>query len=215
LQHHSHLSLLLQRILPYMVAILMSIILYSTVIAQITIHPVRWELPVVIPSPSGSNSWFPDLAVDGMGNVHIIWCETYSPFGTDYLDESIYYTMWNGKQWSQYIDIASPIREIRRNALAIDSQDRLHMSFIDSVGLHPYRLGYRSVQASQAFSANNWSPITRLNERGQSYMSEIVVHKDSVHVLYEDMGNHEGLCSDCADIFFAVLWMVAVIGILR
>ena len=35
-----------------------------------------WNLVTQIPSPFESNSWFPDLAVDREGRVHVVWCET-------------------------------------------------------------------------------------------------------------------------------------------
>jgi hypothetical protein len=186
LQHRKHISLV-RRITPYLAAILMSLIVYSSGIAQISIQPVRWEIPVVIPSPQGSNSWFPDLAVDSMGKVHIVWCETLS--GEDGDQESIYYSMWNGSQWSQYIDIASPTTEIRRNSLTIDHNDILHLSYIDSRPNKPYRLGYSSVKTSEAFSAGKWTPITYLNERGLSYFNKLLSYQDTLHLFYEDTGN--------------------------
>jgi hypothetical protein len=170
--------------------------------AQIPIQLVQWQPPITVPTPLESNSWFPNLAIDSQGNVHIVWCETYSADGSDFLYESIYYTMWNGSQFSQFTDIAAPIREIRRNSLAIDQNDYLHMSFIDSFPINPYRLGYRTVSTEDAFSANNWSPVQHINDRGQSYMNEIAVFENSIHVLYEDTGNAGGSCSECADMFY-------------
>jgi hypothetical protein len=189
-------------IIPIFTAILLMFLSYSSSTAQISIQPVRWGLPITIPSPLESNSWFPNLAVDSKGTVHIIWCETYSPDGTDFLDESIFYTTWNGNQWSQFTDVASPIREIRRNSLTIDDNDILHMSFIDSFANNPYRLGYRSAAVENAFSTNNWSPVVHINDRGQSYMNEIVVFENTIHVLYEDTGSSDGVCPGCADIFY-------------
>jgi hypothetical protein len=37
-----------------------------------------WTGPVNI-SQTSDASWFPDLAVDSTGNVHVIWCETEPP----------------------------------------------------------------------------------------------------------------------------------------
>jgi hypothetical protein len=182
--------------------VLMLLISFEQSSAQISIQFSHWNSPVKIPSPQESNSWFPNLAVDSRGNVHIVWCETYSADGSDFLYESIYYTMWNGSQFSQFTDVAAPIREIRRNSIAIDQNDYLHMSFIDSFPINPYRLGYRTVPAEDAFSANRWSPVQHINDRGQSYMNEIAVFEDSVHVLYEDTGSADGSCSECADMFY-------------
>jgi hypothetical protein len=183
-------------------AIILAFISYKNSDAQIPIRMVQWQPPLTVPTPLESNSWFPNLTVDSRGNVHIIWCETYSPDASNFLYESIFYTMWNGESWSQYVDIAAPIREIRRNSLAIDHDDILHMSFIDSFANSPYRLGYSTVSAENAFSTNNWSPVVHINDRGQSYMNEIVIYEDTVHVLYEDTGSTGGICSECADMFY-------------
>jgi hypothetical protein len=183
LKHDSDHCYRMRCIIPIFTAILLMFLSYSSSTAQISIQPVRWGLPITIPSPLESNSWFPNLAVDSKGTVHIIWCETYSPDGTDFLDESIFYTTWNGNQWSQFTDVASPIREIRRNSLTIDNNDILHMSFIDSFANNPYRLGYRSAAVENAFSTNNWSPVVHINDRGQSYMNEIVVFENTIHVV--------------------------------
>jgi hypothetical protein len=183
-------------IIPIFSAILLIILSYSSSTAQISIQPVRWGLPITIPSPQGSSSWFPNLAVDSRGNVHFVWCETYATENGE--QESIYYSVWNGSQWSQYIDIVSPAADIRRNSFAIDKYDVLHLSYIDSYPNNPYRLGYTSVEAGRAFSAGNWSPIYYLNERGQSYFNEIVSYEDSLHIVYEDTGRETGE----ADIFY-------------
>jgi hypothetical protein len=94
------------------------------------------------------------------------------------------------------------LREIRRNSIAIDRNDILHMSFIDSFPINPYRLGYQTVPVEDAFSASRWSPVQYINDRGQSYMNEIAVFEDSIHVLYEDTGSAGGSCSECADMFY-------------
>jgi hypothetical protein len=170
--------------------------------AQIPVERVQWQPPLKVPGPVESSSWFPNLVVDRLGQVHIIWTETLRLDESDFLYESIYYTMRSGNQWAQFVDIAAPIREIRRNSLTIDRNDILHMSFVDSFANNPYRLGYTTVQADQAFSANSWSRVIHLNDRGQTYMNEIRIFEDTVHVLYEDSGLPGGACSECADIFY-------------
>jgi hypothetical protein len=41
-------------------------------LAQSPDNRVVWRTPQQIPSPEGSRSWFPDLAADSKGNVHVI-----------------------------------------------------------------------------------------------------------------------------------------------
>jgi hypothetical protein len=170
--------------------------------AQIPVKRVQWQPPITVPSPVESSSWFPNLVVDRLGQVHIIWVETLRLDESDFLYESIYYTMRSGNQWAQFVDIAAPIRDIRRNSLTIDQNDILHMSFVDSFANNPYRLGYTTVPADQAFSANSWSQVVHINDRGQTYMNEIRVFENTIHALYEDSGPRGGSCSECADMFY-------------
>ena len=37
---------------------------------------IRWGIPTALPSSSGASAWFPDLAVDSQGHVHVVWCQT-------------------------------------------------------------------------------------------------------------------------------------------
>jgi hypothetical protein len=190
----------MQIILAFSAALLVGMMLFRDATAQISIQPVRWNLPVTIPSPRESISWFPNLAVDSKGNVHFVWCETSAlPDGDQ---ESIYYSTWNGSQWSQYVDIASPAPDIRRNSIVIDEQDVLHMTYVDSREGNPYRIVYTAVEVDKAFSAANWAPMQYINERGVSYFNEISAFKNTLHVVYEDTGNTGGACSGCADMFY-------------
>jgi hypothetical protein len=166
--------------------------------AQISIQYTRWDFPIKIPSPRESNSWFPNLAVDSKGNVHVVWCAS----GLLVDGESVYYSMWNGIQWSQYIDIVSPSPDIRRNALTIDQYDVLHMTYMDSLENDPFRLAYTYVPSENAFSAGNWATVDHINDKGQTYFNEIASYKDILHVLYEDSGSSDGECSGCGDIYY-------------
>ncbi len=165
----------------------------------------RWDPAVRVPSPEDptriSDSWFPDLAVDSKGNVHVVWSQTVRPNeeGVAY-NESAYYSMWDGNHWSQYNDIVAVNADIVRTALAIDRFDTLHFLYDFSP---PYSLYYKRVSASEAFSAGKWSTPIRVNENSQTYMSDIVAKGDKLFVVYDDGGiiNDEN-CPQCADIYF-------------
>jgi hypothetical protein len=89
-----------QKLVMVLTSLLLTVLILLTSIeqssAQISIQYTRWDLPIKIPSPQESNSWFPNLAVDSKGNVHFVWCETFSDSEGEL--ESIYYSMWNGSQ---------------------------------------------------------------------------------------------------------------------
>jgi hypothetical protein len=189
------------RILLFLACLLIPVFGLSAVsFAQQAAQGVVWDLPMRIPSPEETSSWFPDLAVDGEGRVHVVWNETNHqamghPKPGDYI-ERVYYSMWDGQQWSQANDIVPPQVDIIRNAIAVDGYDMLHLVF----GWQ--KLYYKQTQANAALSAANWSSPRLVNGRGSTYMSDIAVYQDTLHIVYDDAGAEEGECPNCADIFY-------------
>lgn len=170
---------------------------WKTVLAAQPDTGVSWDTVMQIPSPEESRSWFPDLAVDSHGNVHVVWNETKTEKDRDI--ERVFYSMWDGDQWLPYNDIVAPQPDIIRNSIAIDSFDRLHLIY-GWFGLH-----YKSVEATEAWSAAAWSTPRTANSRGGSYTSDVTVYENSVYVVYDDKGavNEDSPClSGCADMFF-------------
>lgn len=168
--------------------------------AQTPVQTVDWDLPIRIPSPEDSSSWFPDLAVDRRGNVHVIWSETQT--AQEGMGESVYYSTWNGSRWTQYVDIVAPSPDIRRTSMAIDAQDTVHLLYGGTQPGQVYRLSYKKAPAGLAYSSANWSEPQYLNDRGETYMSDVAVYGSTLHILYDDSGAPGGSCSGCADIYY-------------
>lgn len=160
---------------------------------------VVWDKAAQIPSPEETSSWFPDLAVDSQGHVHVVWNETdhFGLIGTN-LIESVYYSTWDGKEWSQFNDILPPKPDIIRNAITIDDYDTLHLSY------GWLEMFYKRSRADQAFSAAAWTAPDLINSRHLTYQKDIAAYKDTIHIVYDDRGggDPEGECPNCADIFY-------------
>jgi len=158
-----------------------------------------WSVPIQIPD-TPADSWFPDLAVDSRGLVHIVWCETES--GTK--GERVLYTTWDGATWGKPNDVIWPSQRIHRNALAIDPADNLLLVFRDERvgGTDVY---FASAPAANAWSAAAWSEPQRLSAYRGSYATDIGVdERGSFHVLFDDTGARTGtVCpGGCADIYY-------------
>jgi hypothetical protein len=179
----------------------------SAGLAQQANMGVEWDQAMRIPSPEETSSWFPDLAVDREGRVHVIWCETdhvgaeNADPRTPFLGESVHYSMWDGQQWSPANDIVPPQQFIIRNAIAVDSYDVLSLLF-DFSPSSGYNLYHKQAQASDGFSAAAWTPPRLVNSSGNTYMSDIAIYQDTLHIVYDDQGAEEGDCPGCADIFY-------------
>ena len=152
-----------------------------------------------IPSPEETSSWFPDLAVDSQGRVHVVWNET-DHFGVKETDliESIYYSMWDGQQWTPYNDLIPPQPDIPRQAIAIDGYNVLHFLF------GWFTMYYKQARANEATSAAAWTSPELINFRKATYMKDIAVFEKKVHVVYDDAGaeGEDIKCSGCGDIFY-------------
>ncbi len=159
-----------------------------------------WSEPVNI-SHTSNGSWFPDLAVDSLGNVHVVWCET-TAVTRGHL-EQVYYSMYNGQTWSEPSDIVPPSEDIIRNAIAADRDGNLHMLFGGSA-VNVLSMSYQKAPAVKARAASSWSAPHRLNQ-GNGYMGDIAVDsKGTIHVIYDDIvcaGGME-LQSCYSDIFY-------------
>ena len=160
-----------------------------------------WTEPVKISHPP-NNSWFPDLAVDSLGNIHVIWCETTSlEVGGE--EEQVYYSVRSKGTWSVPSDIVPTSPYINRSAIAVDSNDVLHLAF----RYHPIggsMIFHKSAPANRAWSARSWSSPYMVSINGNSYMSDLAIDSKGVlHLVFDDGGDAKSkICPGCADIFY-------------
>lgn len=160
----------------------------------------NWTAPTVISAPPDF-SWFPDLAVDELGSVHIVWCQS-TPLERGGIQEQVNYTHWNGEGWSEPNDIVPPSADIERNAIAPDLVGNVHLLF----GGSAYSLAalhHQKAPLGEARSARAWSRPHRINQ-GTSYMGDMAVDSRGViHVIYDDTLRYAGEDElALADIFY-------------
>jgi hypothetical protein len=170
--------------------------------AQGTAGTVQWNSPSRVPSPESTSSWFPDLAVDSKGRVHLVWNESvhFNVTDGDYSQiESVYYSMWDGQEWSLYNDLIPAQQDIIRTSIAVDSYDILHLLFDYSP---PYGLYYKQAPADNAYAASSWSEQRLVNEKAFTYMSDIGIYQDTLHIVYDDQGLIDDQCEMCADVYY-------------
>jgi len=161
----------------------------------------EWTEPTIISAPEGF-SWFPDLAVDPFGSVHVIWCWTL-PLDKGGLQEQVNYASLTGEGWSEPNDIVPPSADIVRNAIAADLMGNVHLFFGGSVYNRNFRLYHQKAWAGEAWSAATWSRPHPINQ-GIGYMGDIAVDSEQViHVIYDDTiqyGDEDEIVR--ADIFY-------------
>jgi hypothetical protein len=145
-----------------------------------------WATPTVVSAPPGF-SWFPDLAVDAFGSVHLVWCKS-TPLEKEIggVKDQVQYAYWHGGSWTKPNDIVPPSADIVRNAIATDLEGNVHLIFGGSVYNRNFGLYHRKAAPSEAWSAAAWSTPHLINQ-GASYMGDMAVDSQGViHVIYDD-----------------------------
>ncbi len=165
-----------------------------------------WSEPINI-SDTPNGSWFPDLAIDNLGNVHVVWSETeWDEFetGTEYL----LYTRREGQGWTEPNDLVAPSVTIKRNTIAVDTLGNIYLAFLeDDYPRHKRGIYFRHAPVDAAHSAAAWSDWHFIGGRDIGYVADVVVDRENtLHVIYTESSGAEpsDLCprGSCSDVFY-------------
>jgi hypothetical protein len=143
--------------------------------------PGDWTEPAMI-STTTAKSWFPDVVVDSRGRGHIVW-HSERRQGADSAD-LLMYSVGDGTTYSQPNDIVFPGigGYTVRPAIAIDAQDRLHISYRQRTDI-----SYVQALSEQAWDASGWTDPHPLSEGQSAYYSDIAVdQKGRIHVVWNE-----------------------------
>ncbi len=138
--------------------------------------------------------WFPDIAVDAQGAVHVIWGSgvqdtSVDPDAPEASRDLLRYRVLRDGQWSPMNDIAFTCVGgfTVRNSIAAGIDGRLHVLFRSCTDV-----GVVHARAQEAWSAGVWSTPLRL---GGSYYNAIAADSKGVlHAFYNEglFGTEEG-----------------------
>ncbi len=137
-------------------------------------------------------SWFPDIAADAVGRVHVIWSSL-----------TLDYRMWDGRGWSPISDIAValdpqgvPIDDVFRASIASDRLGYLNLFYYHLTE----GLGYfRRAPLASAGVVKSWSMPKMIGASGTGYYSMVGVDQHNwIHAVYIDVPAG----SRVADIFY-------------
>ncbi|MDW8068676.1 MAG: sialidase family protein [Anaerolineae bacterium] len=163
-----------------------------------------WSQPIELTLPHIGWDWFPDIAVDSGGNVHLVWSGGWcSPA---YKKPCLMYQRQHGGVWQSPYDVFLDMgagQSAIRNALAADPVGRLHLVYLKDFQY----IVYQQAWASHANSAWAWSEPRRMSGFGHAYFPDINVGPDgTLHAVWtESAGNTASPdcpLGDCSDIFY-------------
>lgn len=136
-----------------------------------------WSAPIII-SPDGAfPSQYPDIAIDGDDNLHVVWQEETALATTD-----IYYiNKTRDGSWSSAVVIYSNDGPSRWPAIAIDNHDNLHVVW------HDQEPGSYEIFYSMSMDGGStWLPPAIISGAPGSYAAAIAIDsEDNLHVVWQ------------------------------
>ncbi|MDW8327095.1 MAG: sialidase family protein [Anaerolineales bacterium] len=140
-----------------------------------------WSEPLMLSRPGQSAGWFPDIAVDMAGRIHVAWASG-NVINRQQYDMVMYTYSDDGEQWSAPNDIFSFRNNpgesaATRPALAVDSRNILHITYTDYLSIF-----YSSALPENAWQAPAWAPTQQLTTDG-AYFSRITPQGSRLHLI--------------------------------
>jgi len=153
-----------------------------------SVHPAAaqdgaldWSEPKLLSNPEYS-AGPPAIVADMAGNIHIIWAETPVDESQAGEGEALFYTRWDGTEWTAPIDVlVSPQGSTSGPELAITPDGMLHATWF---GSQKSEILHARAPACCADDPRNWSQPESLGS--QVLLSTAMVADDEgrLHVVY-------------------------------
>ncbi len=147
----------------------------------------QWQPPLNLSNSPTVASRYPDIAVDGVGHVHVVWVEEEMENGQQ-VASAIYYAMNDGRAWTAPVDIVFGQWMLLPN-VTVDASGVIHVVYIQGGSLM-----YTQAAAWDApWSARNWrKPVALFEYVGEGYGArwpEIQADAGgALHLVYTNLG---------------------------
>ncbi len=170
------------------------------------LSPVRaesgaWSEPVRVSlSEQGREDWdwFPDVAADDAGNVHIVWNRSYARADVPDQRGTLEYVRWDGQSWTRQNDIAVDwFGAALRSSLVADTAGRLHLVYLgygqlersglSFGGVNSQDLWYTNAPGTTAHVVQAWQTPVRMTRAPQGYFSDLAIDSRGViHAIWTE-----------------------------
>jgi len=169
-----------------------------------------WIDPILISVESDEDAMYPDIAIDGVGSVHIVWQDNSENYDSDYEDD-ILYRMWNaslGTFTSTTLISSLSTGAARDPAIAVDNAGNVHVVWMDVTNVFGsgsnwdifYRMWNKSTNTWWGHSAT-YDVVTSGESAACEYPAIAVDFKGNVHVVWTDY-NSMNESDGYADIYY-------------
>jgi hypothetical protein len=164
-----------------------------------------WSGIEVLSQTSVDDSFYPELAVDSLGNVHVVWYDTTDLEGSDI---DVLYRRWNATSTSwmpiEIVSIGSTTSSLYP-AIATDIHNNAHIVWYDATNYSGAGPDNDVIYRSWNASTDQWSSIQVISTEstGSSLFPSIFVDNyDNIHIAWEDSTNYMGAGEFDSDIFY-------------
>ncbi len=161
-----------------------------------------WSTPVQL-SSNDTFSWFPDVATDQTGRVHVVWSSGFrmkdDKAGRAY-DTVMYTSSQDGVQWDKVVDTVAFLQiagsEATRPTLFMDQRGTLHLTCRFT------EVYYSNVPAQFALNAAAWLPKRQISTSQVAYFSRLAVDSQGqLHLIFtENVPSPD--CPVCFHLFY-------------
>lgn len=175
---------------------------FGVLLLVFAVFPVRtkaqetpWSSPIQLSLP-GAPAWFPDIAADQSGAVHVVWAGGDTEF-----DQVLYRSHSSTSGWSEINDLAAfPIvrgeSAATRPALLADA-GLLHITYTNYDSIY-----YSNAPLLDALSAAAWQQPTVMDGDQTSYFSRVVRDSNGTLHLFYTENTPQTACQQCYHLYY-------------
>ncbi|MHA1651667.1 MAG: hypothetical protein ACTSYB_15860 [Candidatus Helarchaeota archaeon] len=123
---------------------------------------IAWKTSTkIISTESTANSYDPEIAIDNLGNIHIVWSDWADYIGVD-TDSNIFYKCWNitSKSWTktEVISLESN-QNSYEPSISVDKSGNVHIIWFECTNQYGIFTDFEICYSRWNKTRNFWTPM--------------------------------------------------------
>jgi hypothetical protein len=144
------------------------------------ITPKNWTAPIQL-SPDGMFAWFPDIAADRTGRVHVVWSSTINGYDSVIYTSSLDAVQWNTLNDIEGIKTSGGSSEATRPGLLVNPNGSLDLTFRET------SVFFSNAPGGTASSAQSWRVPVQISGKQVAYFSRLASDsKGWLHAVFTE-----------------------------
>ncbi len=168
---------------------------------------IAWKTSTkIISTESTANSYDPEIAIDNLGNIHIVWSDWTDYIGVD-TDSNIFYKCWNitSKSWTktEVISLESN-QNSYEPSISVDKSGNVHIVWFECTNQYGVFTDFKICYRRWNKTKNFWTPMEIISTESINSSRGPTIAVDNtgqVHIAWYDSTDYNGSGLDY-DIFY-------------